>query len=251
MMVGQFGNLPGLNGYPGVGVGLGVGVGAQQQLNYPAPVQGLRGVVGTGPGTPPYPLYQPQPQAQVYPGYDYGHGHVLGQPYPTYWNEHERQNHQGSAASVAAAAAAGYQLSSSMQAQSQFGVPVVPRMQLPLQPPTQALPRQAVEQHAMSPQPQYHQLQPQQPPLMFGQVEGEAPPPTMLARPSSPEESEVTPVTLDSDGVEGQEKGQGQTEFLEARGRTVGQVIFGSIGLPGADHSPSPMMRPDTGVRGV
>ena len=99
---------------------------------------------------------------------------------------------------------------------------------------------------------------------MFGQVSGGGsalPPATMVARPPPPGESDAVagyrdvlalpaashPNPSAGAGADGQNHGQGQgraPDENQERGRPTKGVVFGSIGLPGADHSPSPMLRP-------
>lgn len=253
MMTGQYSALPGLNGFPGGGIGVGVAPNQSLQQPFPISMQGQR--TGTGTRTPPYGMYQPQPQAQVYSAYDYAHGHPQGQPYPMYWSEHERHNHhqQGSSAPGLVSSSSSSSSTSSYppHSQSQFGgIAPLARMQMPPSQPLQLSLSQQPPEHPYAPQHHHPVKQQHQPLLMFGQVEGEVPPATMLLRPPPPEESEAVTgyreaAPVDSGTVEAQE--QTPASFLEGRGRPK-EVVFGSIGLPGANHSPSPMMRPASGA---
>lgn len=170
----------------------------------------------------PAPVYQP------YSAYEYPQVPVVGvgpgQPFPMYWNDNDRLPPITPHPAVSA----------SQHQQKSFTVV-----------PLQAL-------HPLQQQPHYQQ----QRPLMFGQVsEGDAlPPATMMARPLPPGESEavagyreVLPPPEGSSEIAGQSQGQSEPRGRldsEERGRKTREVVFGSIGLPGADHSPSPMPKP-------
>lgn len=209
--------LPGSSGYPNPDQNQNL----LHHLQQPQPIQALQGA------------YQPQPYGGKY---EYPHGRVPavgsgpGQPYPMYWTKHDRLP------------------------------PSQPQQQFMVDP--QAL--------HLSPQHQSHYQQQQQrpQPLMFGQVSGEGdvssktfPPALMMAQPPPPGEPEAVtgycegiPLSVVSNGdpatgAEGQTVGQRERQPLDGldgkdRGRSAREVVFGSIGLPGADHSPSPVLGP-------